>query len=138
MAQNKLILPYPPEDIKDFFTYDYEWIDEFNFLKRIEKILPNYIEYELEVRKKFLKRGWSGDGEINNIWIPPFLISKIAKGGEETFLKKFHDNSVVGKLTTSPKSWTKGLILWHVKQKEDGISFICSPLELDIPSYALS
>lgn len=133
MKSNHFALPYAPEEICDFIVYSYEWIDELSFLKKLDHLLPNYFDYELAVKERLLKdSGWEGDGEINTIWIPPFIIDKIIKGGADAFLKRFHNPSVV-----SPESWSKGLILWHVKQKEDGISFICSPIELDIPSYAL-
>ncbi|RZJ38389.1 MAG: hypothetical protein EOO18_03490 [Chryseobacterium sp.] len=133
-----MIIPYFPEDIKNFFVYDYEWIDELFFLKRIDEILDSYESYESELKKKFIDRGWSGEGEVNNVWIPPFAMSGIIKYGEDGFLKKYYDSSLVGNLEKSPKSWTRGLLLWHVKQKDDGISFICSPLELNIPGYGLS
>lgn len=136
--QEKLVLPYFPEDIRNFFVYDYEWIDELFFLKKISNILEDYESYESEVRKKFTTRGLSGEGEINNIWIPPFAMSGIIKNREDGFLEKYHDSSLIGNLSKSLKSWTRGLLLWHVKQKEDGISFISSPFELDIPGYGLS
>lgn len=138
MVQKNFPLPYTPEEIKTFFTYYYEWIDELSYTKRLDQLLTNYQKYEIEVKNKFLSAGWTGEGEINTIWIPPFLIAKIAKDGEEAFLRRFNDDKVLGRLTRSPNSWTRGLILWHVKQKEDGISFICSPIELSIPSYALA
>ncbi|MDA8448431.1 hypothetical protein M5C97_19625 [Acidovorax sp. NCPPB 3859] len=138
MTETKITLPYLPEEIKQFFTYDYEWIDELSYTKRLDKVLPDYEKYEREIIEKFLNIGWSGEGEINTIWIPPFLIAKIAKYGEEAFLQRFNNENTFNRLAKSSNSWTRGLILWHVKQKEDGISFICSPIELSIPSYALS
>ncbi|RZJ14154.1 MAG: hypothetical protein EON50_07090 [Acidovorax sp.] len=136
--QEKLILPYSPEDIRSFFVYDYEWIDELFFLKRVDEILEDYASYEAEVKKRFIARGWNGEEEVNNIWIPPFAMCGIIKDGESGFLEKYYDASLIGNLSKSPKSWTRGLLLWHVKQKEDGISFISSPLELNIPGYGLS
>ncbi|MFD2299595.1 hypothetical protein QRO11_05320 [Paracidovorax citrulli] len=138
MIEEKITLPYSPEEIKKFFAYDYEWIDELSYTKRLDNVLPDYKKYEREIIEKFLSIGWSGEGEINTIWIPPFLIAKIAKYGEEAFLQRFNNEKTFNRLAQSPNSWTRGLILWHVKQKEDGISFICSPIELNIPSYALS
>jgi hypothetical protein len=60
-----------------------------------------------EVEKLFKKNGWEGDGKIGLIWIPPFIDIGIGEG-------------------------TWGTYLWHVKQLNDGTSFIASPIPLNI------
>lgn len=51
-----------------------------------------------EVAKAFKLAGWEGDGEIGYIWIPPFMLD----GG------------------------TSGKCVWHVKQSNNGTSWLCS------------
>lgn len=104
------------EDIKKYYVYDYYFIDynggflkpedvfldfEHDFDLNLEE-LPEIIE---EVKKLFLKKGWEGDGNIGLIWIPPF----INIGYERDYIGNF---------------------FWHVKQQNNGTSFIASPLPL--------
>lgn len=101
------LINYPPETLRTFIRTGYEWIDNLNFTLRPADCLSNaepYIEIAKEI---FLEEGWYGDGEIELMWIPPFMLPYT--GTRESFL---------------------GIVIWHVKQEEDGISWILSPIEL--------
>lgn len=80
---------------------EYQFIDNFNCLHNPADIYGDSPELDLKianVKQKFLDYGWEGDGEINIIWIPPFLDQ------------------------ASNDTW--GDYIWHVKQSNDGISFL--------------
>jgi len=85
-----------------FYIYQYTFIDSFDFIKN-----PNDIEEErlkdelpdLDMVKEYLGiAGWEGDGEFGVIWIPPFCI----------------------------EGYTDGIWIWHVKQKNNGVSWLAS------------
>jgi len=101
------IITYPPEALRSFFVEAYEWIDNLNFTIRPEECLENAEEYIHIAKDIFSDAGWYGDGEIELMWIPPFMLHGI--------------------LT---KDITVGLTVWHVKQQEDGISWLLSPIKL--------
>lgn len=101
------IITYTPEALKNFRTIMYEWIDNLNFTLSPSECLEDPKPYLDVVRSRLLEIGWDGDGSINLMWIPPFMFT--------------------GKRTPE---FTKGIIVWHVKQKSDGISWILSPEEL--------
>lgn len=103
----KKIINYPPEKLRTFGVIMYEWIDNLCFTIDPKECLENADEYFSIARELFLKAGWYGDGEIELMWIPPFMF----KG------------------TRTPE-FTVGVIVWHVKQLEDGISWILTPIEL--------
>lgn len=78
-------------------------VEQYQFIDNLEHIIDpqelgtcytNKIE---EVKKAFLENGWEGDGKIGLIWIPPFL-----EGTNDTM----------------------GRYVWHVKQDNNGISFL--------------
>ena len=95
------LIDYKSSYLKEFTVMAYEWIDNLCFTLDPFVCIDNANEY-IEIAKKiFLDAGWHGDGEIELIWVPPFMFD-----GKKT------DN------------FTKGKIVWHVKQKEDGISWI--------------
>lgn len=91
------------DKIDRYFIQQYQFIDDFTFILSPRDVfgdtkeLHDFIE-ALKIR--FKEKGWEGDGEIGLIWLPPFL--DIAND----------DNY--------------GNIIWHVKQINDGISFIAS------------
>jgi hypothetical protein len=58
----------------------------------------------------FKKAGWEGDGRLGFIWLPPFL---------------FEDNT---------DTW--GVCLWHVKQSNNGTSWLCARKPYDFPGLA--
>jgi hypothetical protein len=103
------------ESIKGMYVYEYTFLDDLSFIETPQKYLEsrfsvNYTEEEVKVvvdavRDKFLASGWEGDGDIGVIWLPPFVDSGI----EDTW----------------------GNYLWHVKQSNNGISFLLSEYPLD-------
>ena len=101
------IITYPPETLRTFRTMAYEWIDNLNFTINPEECLENAEEYISIAREMFLDAGWDGDGKIELMWIPPFMFK-----GERT------------------EEFTVGVTIWHVKQLEDGISWLLSPVNL--------
>jgi len=100
------IIDYTPETLKDFYVDCYEWIDNLNFTIKPSECLNNYRIYTNFVKEIFLEAGWNGDGEIELMWIPPFAVNN----------KKIKPHL--------------GLTVWHVKQVEDGISWILSPIDI--------
>ncbi|GAB5523139.1 MAG: hypothetical protein Roseis2KO_10110 [Roseivirga sp.] len=104
------IIDYTPEHLRTLHLYMYEWIDNLHFTIKSAEVLEKPHEYIQVVREIFLEAGWYGDGDIELMWIPPFMLG--------------------GKTTTDS---TKGVTIWHVKQKEDGLSWILSPIEIPFP-----
>jgi hypothetical protein len=105
----KEIINYPPENLRGFKVNMYEWIDNLNFTINPIDCLDNPEDYLVIAKEMFLKSGWNGDGEIQLMWIPPFLLER---------------NS------SNEPDFTNGLVFWHVKQQEDGISWILSSIDL--------
>ena len=97
----KTIINYPPTALKTFEVFAYEWIDNLCFTIDPNDCLDNAEEYIKIANDIFLEKGWDGDGQIELIWIPPFMF----------------DN-------THKDDFTLGVTVWHVKQLEDGISWI--------------
>ncbi|MEC5146973.1 DUF2528 domain-containing protein [Chitinophaga sp. 212800010-3] len=85
----------------------YEWIDNLNFTINPEDCLKNADEYISIAKEMFLNAGWEGDGEIELMWIPPFMLPDMQTA-----------------------EFTVGVTIWHVKQIEDGISWLLSPIKL--------
>lgn len=111
------------EKIKNYFVYYYEHIDELSAIidpmkaysdfgeDKTEEEIKEIKEAIIEIGKLFKKKGWEGDGAIGLIWIPPF----IEIGNPE---------------------YTTGSYLWHVKQDNNGSSYIAS--EFPIKSERLA
>ena len=101
------IIDYPPEQLKNFEIMAYEWIDNLNFTINPKDCIENADEYISVAKQRFLEDGWDGDGNIELMWVPPFMLKQ-------------------------EKQWsfTKGITVWHVKQLEDGISWLLYPKEL--------
>lgn len=100
------------EDVKNFFVYRYHFIDNSSFITPAVSFLKknDYLDadkYINAVKQLFLANGWEGDGEIGVIWIPPFI------GIDED---------------------TYGFALWHVKQLNNGTSWLASPKKLPFKS----
>src|SRR4051812_25043262 len=103
--------------VKNYFVYQYHHIDDLSAIIKPENMYrwfgTNQAAEEQkkleetvdEVGKLFFDNGWEGDGQIGMIWIPPF----IDIGYDED---------------------TWGSYLWHVKQNNNGTSFIASPVPL--------
>ena len=103
----KEIIKYSPAQLDTFVLLSYEWIDNLNFTLNPKEHLEDGEDYIQKAKERFLKAGWSGDGEIGLMWIPPFMFKGIRT-----------------------EEFTNGVIIWHVKQKQDGISWILSPIKL--------
>lgn len=103
----KKIINYPPETLRSFKVIMYEWIDNLNFTIPPEECLINADDYINIAKEMFLEAGWDGDGEIELMWIPPFMFS-----GDRT------------------AEFTVGVTIWHVKQLEDGLSWLLTPIAL--------
>lgn len=90
------------DQIKNMFVYEYTFLDDLSFIKTIEEYFnsDNVEEYKDELKQLFSGHGWEGDGDIGVIWFPPF----IGVGGENTL----------------------GHYVFHVKQLNNGISFLAS------------
>lgn len=107
----KEIIKYSPAELDAFELFSYEWIDNLNFTLNPTEYLDNGEDYIQKAKERFLKAGWSGDGAIELMWIPPFMFKGIRT-----------------------EEFTNGVIIWHVKQIEDGISWILSPIKLPCQS----
>lgn len=108
------LIDYPPETLRSFHVYMYEWIDNLHFTRDPAEFVDDPARYLAVVRELFLEAGWDGDGEIRLMWLPPFVFS-----GNET------------------PEFTRGVIAWHVKQTEDGLSWILSPVEFTFGDYRI-
>ena len=90
------------KDFGDYHIYSYEWIDRLSCLQDAEEELKDWPLRETFLayfKKRFSKEGWAGDGKMQVLWLPPF---------------------------TGHKAPTTGFYILHVKQSEDGISWIAS------------
>ena len=56
--------------------------------------------------------GWDGTGCLSLLWIPSFVFPVEAAVGSE------------------------GIVVWHVKQHEDGVSWLLSPVALPFEELA--
>lgn len=107
---------------QNLYVYIYEWVDDDTFLKEIN-FEDDPICYRL-ICQKLYDAGWDGTGAIKMLWLPPFVIQPIL-------------DEPIGYGFNILNFWTKGLILWHVKQQKDGLSFILSLKKLNIPDFGL-
>ena len=95
------------EDIDDYYVYQYQHIDILDFMPKVEEFLNPFDKSDQLIKKveeKLKNNGWEGDGVLRFLWIPPFM----GVGIEDTW----------------------GFLTWVVKQKNNGTTFICSPLPL--------
>jgi len=106
------VIEYSSEAMASFPVYAFEWIDNLHFVMAPERFLPDPAAHVAAARAAFLQAGWDGDGEIGLLWIPPFVFP-----------------------VASRPSWL-GVTIWHVKQLEDGISWLLSPVELPFDEFA--
>ncbi len=106
------MIAYPSEKLQDFACTTYEYIDNLNFLLDPYDCLDNVEDYLEVASQRFLEEGWDGDGLIKLLWIPPFMLKD--EFGEAVYFE--HE---------------EGIIVWHVKQLSDGISYLLLPKDLD-------
>jgi hypothetical protein len=100
----KTIINYPPSTLKTFEVLPYQWIDNLCFTIDPKDCLDNAEEYIKIVNEMLLEEGWDGDGQIELMWIPPFMFKEV-----------------------DTDDFTSGVTVWHVKQLEDGFSWILHP-----------
>ncbi len=100
----KRIIKYPPDTLRTYGVMCYEWIDNLCFTIDPFECLDNAEEYIKIAKEHFLAAGWDGDGQVELMWIPPFMFDGIRTD-----------------------EFTTGVTVWHVKQLEDGISWVLHP-----------
>jgi hypothetical protein len=109
------VIDYAASALRDFRVYGYEWIDNLHFILPPQDFLPlpdEQLERYLAVaRQRFREAGWDGDGDIGLLWLPPFVFPL--------------------QLNTPPT----GVLVWHVKQEDDGISWLLSTIELPFEEF---
>jgi hypothetical protein len=96
-----------PACAKNYHYYGYEYLDDLSFMRLASEVFagwPHASELIENVSGKLKELGWEGDGEFQVMWFPPF-----AGAGEQDHF---------------------GTYCLHVKQKNDGISWIVSPVTL--------
>ncbi|HEY7157929.1 MAG TPA: hypothetical protein VH575_28485 [Gemmataceae bacterium] len=101
--------------IHGYYVYEYTFLDDLQFIKPPGDVFafedPVRLNQVTEaVKKKFLDAGWEGDGDIGILWLPPFVDA----GVEDTW----------------------GTYIWHVKQSNNGISFLASSYPLEFARLA--
>lgn len=100
-----------PAQIRRYHVYQYHHLDELRFMPLATEVLqaaPNANEILATVREVFEQAGWEGDGDLQMMWLPPF----VGAGIEDTH----------------------GAFIWHVKQANNGTSWLASPVELPFDS----
>src|SRR5580704_6394843 len=96
---------FRPEEIPHLNVYQYHHLDYLSFIRKPEQVIDTRSPEEFKklmaaVKERFLKAGWEGDGSFGIIWLPPFVDTGI----EDTW----------------------GSYLWHVKQENNGTSWVGS------------
>lgn len=108
------LIQYDVDEIQNFHLYCYEYIDNLNFLIAPEKIIRDEESCEelcRAVKERFLVEGWEGTGKLALLWLPPFTLPFVTDGS------------------------TEGMVIWHVKQHEDGVSWLLSPKPLPFNEF---
>jgi hypothetical protein len=94
--------------------YCFDWIDNLHFLQPPQVIVRDSKRCERlceAVCRRLKEEGWEGTGRLGLLWLPPFVFPRSAACGYE------------------------GVVVWHVKQHEDGISWMLSPVDLPFEVY---
>jgi hypothetical protein len=97
-----MYIELPDED--DMVVLKITFIDDHESIKEAEKMLPCTVQNAAQidrVKAVFKRHGWEGDGELGIFWLPPFLFN--------------HEKN---------DAMTYGTGVWHVKQHNNGISFL--------------
>lgn len=107
------VIDYPPEKLREFQAYGVEYIDNRLFCTPAERLLGTRVAsgYVEIAKSRFLEMGWAGDGEIELLWLPSFV---------------FPSASAIPDV---------GVVIWHVKQYEDGLSYLLSPVILPFEDF---
>ncbi|PTU65782.1 hypothetical protein DB032_12970 [Chromobacterium sp. Panama] len=107
------VITYEPEALRSFFVYSFEWIDNLLFLQSPQSLVGlRAADYEAIAKERFVECGWEGNGTIQLLWLPSFVFPL--------------------SLNIQPT----GIAIWHVKQIEDGVSFLLSPIQLPFPELS--
>ncbi len=90
--------------------YQYHFLDDLRFIGKLHEILRDEGSEHVErlstaVADLLRSKGWEGDGELGILWLPPFADC----GVEDTW----------------------GTYVWHVKQSNNGTSWLASPAPLE-------
>lgn len=103
-------------DLKEYIVIPYTFIDDFRCFKPLDDVLvaPGEVAPSKEecsrlrsmLETMFAGAGWEGDGEINCIFVPPCFL----KGREDGYCEP----------------------VFHVKQTNNGISFLAIPKSLEL------
>ncbi|AQR69632.1 hypothetical protein BZG29_15815 [Janthinobacterium sp. LM6] len=115
MSYPSKVIDYAPEKMRAFHAYGYEHIDCRQFALAPEAVLgmrEQALPYIDEASRHFYALGWQGDGEVELLWLPPFVFP------------------------LSMRVPTQGIVIWHVKQERDGVSFLVSPIPLPFEEFA--
>lgn len=93
--------------VRNYHFYSYEYMDDLSFMPSAHDAFTGWEEGEAliaRVEEKFKDMGCQGDGEMQVMWLPPFV------GAAE-------ENNY-------------GCYVLHYKQFEDGVSWLASPFVL--------
>jgi hypothetical protein len=100
-----------PSSVSHFHVYSYEHVDELSFVRsarKVDRSSPYAGGLEMlqpDIERLFRAHGWEGDGEVGLVWLPPFV-----------------------------GDWgSGGLLVWFVKQSNNGTSFLASEEPLPFP-----
>ncbi len=96
-----------PECARNYHYYAYEYLDDLSHMPPALGEFGSWrqgSELLAEVSKKLKQLGWEGTGEFQMLWLPPF----VGAGPKDNF----------------------GCYVLHVKQIDDGISWLVSPVVL--------
>jgi hypothetical protein len=91
----------------EIIVFEFTFIDNPEYFQKPEDYFSNPNDRNTiieKVKTSFRKSGWEGDGEIGLIWIPPFMYNPA--------------------LDEDPGDVLFGTVVWHVKQHNNGISFL--------------
>ena len=105
------VIDYQPSALYTFHVYGFEWIDNLQFILPPARFVKNAEQYVAVVKERFLEAGWEGEGDIGILWLPPFVFPLALKVP------------------------SKGVAVWHLKQVEDGVSWLLSPIKLPFEEF---
>lgn len=109
------LVPYTAAEVPTLKLYGYESIDNLHFLLEPEEVIRDVSRCNGlcdAVVRRFKDGGWDGTGCLSLLWIPSFVFPVEAAVGSE------------------------GIVVWHVKQHEDGVSWLLSPVALPFEELA--
>lgn len=99
------------KDVSQLRVYSYQFLDDLSFIHKPSDVpifydmKPGELDQFVDaVRRLFLAAGWEGDGDLGILWLPPF----VDVGIEDTW----------------------GTYVWHVKQSNNGTSWLASSAPL--------